>query len=96
GVAIYQDPNLTSGVDWTSSGNALNWDVTGLIYMPNSNLSFSGTINKATSGVNCFTMVAQTLLISGTVKLNETQADCSAAGLSTLPTSTLPRVTLVQ
>lgn len=96
GVAIYQDPNLTSGVDWSSSGNALNWDVTGLIYMPNSNISFSGTINKATGGANCFTMVAKSLLVSGTVKINETQTECSAAGLDTLPTSVLPRVTLIQ
>jgi Flp pilus assembly protein TadG len=96
GVAIYQDPNLTSGVDWSSSGNALNWKVTGLIYMPNSDIDFSGTINKATGGENCFTMIAQTVLISGTVKINETQTGCTLAGLTTLPTSSLPRVTLVQ
>ena len=96
GVAIYQDPNVASNVDWSSSGNALNWDVTGLIYMPNSNISFSGTINKATGGANCFTMVANSLLVSGTVKINETQSGCTLAGLTTLPTSFLPRVLLVQ
>ncbi len=96
GVAIYQDPLLTSGVDWSSSGSALNWSVTGLIYMPNSDISFTGTINKATGGANCFTMVADTVLISGTVKINQTQTQCALAGLNTLPTSSLPRVALVQ
>jgi Flp pilus assembly protein TadG len=96
GVAIYQDPALTSGVDWASNGNSLNWDITGLIYMPNSNIAFKGTINKATGGVNCFTMVNATTLLSGTVKINENQSQCDLAGLNTLPTSNLPRAVLVQ
>ncbi len=95
GVAIYQDPNLTSNVDWTSSGNSLNWDVTGLIYMPNSNINFSGTINKATGGKNCFTLVDYTVQFSGTVKVNEGQTECTAAGLIP-PTSDLRRPVLVQ
>jgi Flp pilus assembly protein TadG len=96
GVAIYQDPNITSNVDWSSSGIALNWNVTGLIYMPNSDISFKGNINKATGGENCFTMVAKTVLFSGTVDINETQTGCDLAGLTTLPTSYLPRISLVQ
>jgi len=96
GVAIYQDPALTSGVDWSSSGNSLTWNITGLIYMPNSNISFSGTINKSASGLSCFTIVDKTTLFSGSVGITENQSQCSQAGLNTLPTSTLPRVALVQ
>lgn len=95
GVALYQDPALTSGVDWTSNGSALNWNITGLIYMPNSNILFSGTINKATGGQDCFTMVDTTFRVNGNVTLTEHQTGCLAAGL-TPPTSNLPRAVLVQ
>jgi Flp pilus assembly protein TadG len=95
GVAIYQDPALTSGVDWTSSGSALNWNITGLIYMPNSNVLFSGTINKATGGQDCFTMVDKAFRVNGNVRLTEHQTGCAAAGLLP-PTSNLQRAVLVQ
>jgi Flp pilus assembly protein TadG len=95
GVAIYQDPSLTSGVDWTSNGSALNWNITGLIYMPNSDILFSGTINNATGGNDCFTLIDTTFRVNGNVTLTEQQTGCVAAGLSP-PTSMLPRATLVQ
>jgi len=31
GVAVYQDPSLTSGVDVSAAGNSPTWDITGLI-----------------------------------------------------------------
>jgi hypothetical protein len=95
GVALYQDPNLTSGVNWGTAGAGPTWDVTGLIYMPNSNISFSGNINKATNGANCFTMVDWTFSSNGTVNINEQQTGCTTAGL-TPPTSNLRRPILVQ
>jgi Flp pilus assembly protein TadG len=96
GVAIYQDPGLTSGVDWTSSGNSLTWDVTGLIYMTKSNLTFSGTINKSSSGLDCFALITKTVSLSGNVTIGENQSQCAAAGLSILPNSNIPRAVLVQ
>src|SRR4029077_18011271 len=34
GMAIVQDPNLTTGVDVASAGNSPTWTITGLIYTP--------------------------------------------------------------
>jgi Flp pilus assembly protein TadG len=95
GVAIYQDPALTSGIDWTSAGSSLNWDITGLIYMPNSNILFSGTINKATGGADCFAIVDWSFRVNGNVTTTEQQTGCAAAGL-TPPTSNLIRAKLLQ
>src|SRR6185436_1044874 len=34
GVAMYQDPSLTSGIDMSEAGNSPTWDITGLVYLP--------------------------------------------------------------
>ena len=47
GVAIYQDPSLTSGVDISAAGNSPTWDITGLVYLPHSSITFSGAVNKS-------------------------------------------------
>jgi hypothetical protein len=39
GVAMYQDPSLTSGVDIAYTGNSPTWDLTGLIYLPHSSVT---------------------------------------------------------
>ena len=81
GVAVYQDPAITSGVDISYAGNNPTWDVTGLIYLPNSNVTFSGAVNKSSYGASCFVMVSDTLLINGTADILET-GGCAAAGLA--------------
>ena len=86
---------MTSGVDWSSAGSGLNWNVTGLIYMPNSNIAFSGAVNKASTGYNCWSLVDYTFQINGAVNIYETQAQCALAGLST-PISVLRRPILIQ
>ncbi len=88
GVAIYQDPSLTSGVDISAAGNSPTWDITGLVYLPNSSVTFSGAVNKASNGQSCFAMVVDNLLINGTGSILET-GGCAAAGLA-MPTGNLP------
>ena len=45
GVAIYQDPSLTTGVDIAAAGNSRTWNITGLVYLPHSSVTFSGLAN---------------------------------------------------
>ncbi len=85
GVAVYQDPAITSGVDISYAGNNPTWDITGLVYLPNSNVTFSGAVNKSSYGASCFVMVSDTLLINGTADILET-GGCGAAGLA-MPTN---------
>ena len=65
GVAIYQDPNLTSGLDVSAAGNSPTWDVTGLIYMPHASVTLKGAIDKGTNGNKCVVLVADNFTISG-------------------------------
>jgi Flp pilus assembly protein TadG len=85
GVALYQDPSLTTGVDIASAGNSPTWDITGLVYLPNSNVTFKGAVNKSSYGASCFVMVAYTVYVAGTGAIFET-GGCDAAGLS-MPTN---------
>ena len=90
GVAIYQDPSLTSGVDVSAAGNSPTWNITGLIYMPHATLTLKGAINKSTYGKSCLVMVADNFQISGTGGILKTDiGQCPQAGL-TMPTATIP------
>ncbi|HEU5019566.1 MAG TPA: pilus assembly protein TadG-related protein [Pseudolabrys sp.] len=89
GLAIYQDPNLTSGVDITYSGNNPTWEITGGVYLPNANLRISGAVNKSSNGGDCFVMVAKTVLINGTGSIYQQSPNgsgCKSAGLN-MPTA---------
>jgi len=95
GVAVVQDPNLTTGVDIASAGNSPTWDITGLVYLPNANVTMSGAVNKSSHGQSCFVMVMDEITINGTGDIAES-GGCKAAGL-TMPTATVPgRAQLVQ
>jgi hypothetical protein len=96
GVALYQNPALTSGVDVSYAGNSPTWDITGLVYMPNANVTISGAVGKSINGANCMVMVAGSVLVNGTGSFySQTPAGCAQAGL-TMPTATIPgRSTLV-
>lgn len=83
GVAIYQDPGLTAGVNMAAAGNSPTWDISGLVYLPHSSVTFSGAVNKASNGQSCFGMVVDNILINGTGSILA-HGDCAAAGL-TLP-----------
>ena len=82
GVAVYVDPYLTSGVDSSFAGNKGTWDITGLYYSPNANMSFSGAENKASNGLNCFSLVTKTFSTNGTGDIfSNATSQCSQAGL---------------
>ena len=90
GVALYQDPSLKNGVDVSYAGNNPTWDLTGLVYMPNSNTKFSGAINKSSNGAACLVMITGSVLINGTGSIYATSpAGCKNAGLI-MPTATIP------
>ncbi len=94
GVALYQDPKLTNGVDISAAGNTPTWDITGLVYLPNSSVTLSGAVNKAGYGKSCFAMVVQDVTVNGTGMILP-NGECVPAGLG-MPRTTLPgRVTLV-
>jgi Flp pilus assembly protein TadG len=81
GVALYQDPSLTSGVDISAAGNSPTWDITGLVYLPNASVTFSGAVNKSSDGASCFVMVANNVQVNGTGAIFE-NGGCDAAGLA--------------
>lgn len=88
GVALYQDPRLTSGVDISAAGNSPTWDITGLVYLPHASVTFSGAVNKSSNGVSCFDLVVDNLLINGAANILA-HGQCAQAGL-TMPTGKLP------
>jgi hypothetical protein len=94
GVAIYQDPKLTNGVDIAAAGNSPAWDITGLVYLPNASVTLSGAVNKAGFGKSCFAITVKDITVNGSGMILP-NGECIPAGL-TMPTTTLPgRATLV-
>jgi Flp pilus assembly protein TadG len=89
GVAIYQDPNLTSGVDISAAGNSPTWNITGLVYLPHSSVTFSGAVNKSSNGQSCFVLVVSDITVNGTGSILPNDGACSQAGLG-MPTGSLP------
>ena len=88
GVALYQDPSLTSGVDISAAGNSPTWDITGLVYLPHSSVTFSGAVNKSSNGASCFGLVVDNITINGTGSILA-HGSCAQAGLN-LPTGSVP------
>lgn len=88
GIAMYQAPNITNGVDISAAGNSPTWDITGAVYMPHSAVTFSGAVNKANNGNSCFVMVVDTLRINGTAAILA-HGQCKDAGV-TQPTAKVP------
>ena len=90
GVAIYQDPALTSGVDISAAGNSPTWDITGLVYLPHSSVTFSGAVNKSSNGNACFVLISDNITINGTGSILA-NGGCFTAGLA-MPESRGPLV----
>lgn len=88
GMAMYQAPNLTQGVDIAAAGNSPTWDITGAVYLPHADVVFSGAVNKASNGKSCFVMVMDTLRINGTAAILA-HGQCDKAGV-TQPTAKVP------
>jgi Flp pilus assembly protein TadG len=81
GVAIYQDPALSKGVDITAAGNTPTWNISGLVYLPHSSVTLSGAINKASGGFSCFDLVIDNVTINGTGSIYKDNTQCPQAGL---------------
>jgi hypothetical protein len=94
GVAIYEDPALTFGVNISDAGNSPTWDITGLVYLPHATVTFSGAVNKSSNGASCFVLVVDNITINGTADILPKGA-CVAAGLS-MPTDTVGTIGLVK
>ena len=88
GVAVYQDPALTEGVDISAAGNSPTWNITGLVYLPKSSVTFSGAVNKSSNGKSCFVIMADSILVNGTGSIFA-KGECEEAGLS-MPTTNVP------
>ena len=82
GMAIYQDPALTTNVNVSFAGNSPTWEVSGMIYMPHASVTFSGAVNKSSQGSYCFGMVVDNITINGTANIFAGDNQCSSAGLN--------------
>jgi Flp pilus assembly protein TadG len=88
GVMIYQDPRMTTGVNVASAGTSPTWNITGLVYLPHSSVTLNGAVGKASNGANCFVLVVDNLIITGSANIVP-DGGCVAAGL-TMPTGSSP------
>jgi Flp pilus assembly protein TadG len=92
GMAIYQDPNLTTGVDITYKGNNPDWKISGGVYLPNSNVKISGDVSQSSNGADCFVMITSTVWVNGTSNIYQQTPNgsgCKQAGLN-MPSATIP------
>ncbi len=84
GMAIYQDPNLSDSkgqMDISAAGNSPTWDITGVVYLPNASVTFSGAVGKSNNANACFVMVVNNITINGTADmLSNTQ--CAGTGVN--------------
>jgi Flp pilus assembly protein TadG len=85
GVAVYQDSRFTTAKSSTIAGNSPTWDITGLVYLPQTALTVSGAVGKSSSGNSCFVLVVDSLTVNGTGQILVNGTDCQAAGLK-MPT----------
>lgn len=82
GIAVMQDPALTSGVNLTYAGGTPTWDISGLVYLPKADLTMSGAVNKSGAGYPCFILVVSTLTLNGTASIFANPVDgCSQGGI---------------
>jgi hypothetical protein len=79
----------------SAAGNSPTWNISGIIYVPNSDLLFSGVVNKANNGLDCFVLVDYTFQSNGTGTILENQSKCAQYGVTLPSVSTLVRTTLV-
>jgi len=98
GVAMYQDPLLVptsspTGLDYAAAGNGPTWNISGMVYLPNSNVTIAGAINKDGVGA-CFGLVVNTISISGTGYIID--HGCNGTGTTLPGIATGIKVALVQ
>ena len=88
GVAIYQDPRMTglpsTSLNVTYKGNEPTWNVSGLAYLPLSDVLWAGAVNKSSTGQNCFMLVSKTFHVNGEFNYNTSTSDCQKLGLGSI------------
>ncbi len=93
GVAIYQDPALTTGVNVVAAGNATVWKITGAVYLPHASVTLNGAVSKSSNGASCFALVADTITVNGSGSI-PAASGCVAAGVG-LPSNGVNGSTLL-
>ena len=80
GVALFQDPKLTNGVD-NKWGPGAGFSADGLVYLGNSNVVTDG--NTSSSNAKCSKFVMNSFVTNGSVSLdfNQSVASCAAIGM---------------
>ncbi|MGH6908635.1 MAG: pilus assembly protein TadG-related protein [Phenylobacterium sp.] len=100
GVALYQDPLLTTQTNVTYAGSSPTFNITGVIYAPYMNFTIKGAINKQTGGLACIGILANTILSNGTGNIfsSAPTSQCHRAGvtLPNVPGTVAVRQVLVQ
>jgi len=81
-------------MDVAAAGNSPTWDITGLVYLPHANVTWSGAVGKSNNGAACFALVVDNITINGTADMLA-KGGCAAAGLN-LPRGTVGSVGLVK
>ena len=84
GIALYIDPALTTGVDANfGPGESLNFD--GVVYMPNTNLTFHG--NTSSGEGACSQLIVSSFTSDGNASLNlqQSTSSCQALGVTQAP-----------
>jgi len=97
GVAIFQNRQNGSPtiLPQTYDGSHPTWNVTGLVYMPKIELTFSGAVGA--DGYNCFVLIANTLLINGNGSIYQNPiSQCLQAGVAPPSNIVSSRIALVQ
>lgn len=94
GFSMYQDPTLpiTSSI---AAGGGVVWKVSGINYLPRTNLQFNGSVTQATNGLDCFVLVDYTFKANGTGSILEHQTQCTQQGVTLPSLDTFKRAALV-
>ncbi len=80
GIAVYQNPNLTTNVS-SKWGPGATFNADGVVYMPYADVTASGV--AASNNYHCSKIVTHTFDTNGNVDLNfaQTNGGCSTIGL---------------
>ncbi len=92
GYAMYQDPTMPV-VSTATNGNSLTMNISGMLYLPVTKLSFGGSVNK--DGLDCFVLVDYWFSSNGTGNILENQSQCIQQGVNVPQTTTSKRTSLI-
>lgn len=99
GVAMYQDPSNQKASTQTYSGGSPTFDITGVVYAPYTDLTFTGNINHdiRTGGNACLIVIANTMGVNGNGSIfSNPTSQCVAAGVGNVPQALVSRQALVE